>query len=466
MISIKTNLRKILTAILCAVLLMMFLLAVPVLPSAHAEEDIVTVLDDFSNTGLNIADYPVKSGDYSLQIIQIAETDTQGIVVYVYQPSGKNDVRATGINLATDNVKRQRYDLTYLGNYNTLFKYKVQGVAVSYNSVRRYDITSIYRAWEPDIDGAQNGSTPITEIAYPVGAEWVIDNTSYNRHDVEVITITDEYIGLVRYASGLLTSVDNNFVAFSTYYKIDNLIEADVYYESETHLISSATYPYVVDKVLNTASKTVHLSYTDVDTNTSGGTHAVKYTWNCIQSVADFLDTEQLEDSAKAKIIDKQWVLRYLTEPYVALNYPVGTLRHTIVTAVTMVSLKFVSEEMVYELGVVNDTYLGSFIPDNTNQNDRIYDTDSRSAWQKFWDGFTDVLGVIGSFFNKVFGGSSYSWVSWVVVIFVIFVILLFLPVIGPLLLQCLVWIGKGLLWLIMAPVRLVRAIIRRGKDS
>ncbi|UKI52459.1 MAG: hypothetical protein L6V79_02950 [Clostridium sp.] len=48
------------------------------------------VLDDLKkDTSFKPENYPTKADDYSLQIIQLAESTDKELFVYVYQPSGK-----------------------------------------------------------------------------------------------------------------------------------------------------------------------------------------------------------------------------------------------------------------------------------------------------------------------------------------------------------------------------------------
>ena len=58
---------------------------------AIAEEITYTeVLTDLQkDSSFNADNYPTKADDYSLQIIQLAESVNKELFVYVYQPSGK-----------------------------------------------------------------------------------------------------------------------------------------------------------------------------------------------------------------------------------------------------------------------------------------------------------------------------------------------------------------------------------------
>ena len=72
---------------------------------AHAQEGKAysNVLDDLKkDSSFNPSNYPTKSNDYSLQIIQLAESIDKELFIYVYQPSGKSkNLKASSINIST-----------------------------------------------------------------------------------------------------------------------------------------------------------------------------------------------------------------------------------------------------------------------------------------------------------------------------------------------------------------------------
>ena len=70
--------------------------------SATTDNNYTYVLYDLQkDSKFNELDYPEKTDDYSLQVIQIAESVDDELFVYVYQPSGKTaDLRATSINIS------------------------------------------------------------------------------------------------------------------------------------------------------------------------------------------------------------------------------------------------------------------------------------------------------------------------------------------------------------------------------
>ena len=88
--------------------------------TAYAEEvGYSSVLKDLENDpNFDISLYPANEKDYSLQVVQIAESTEGELLVYVYQPSnGTKDYTASSINISTainDSLKYQNYKLQLL----------------------------------------------------------------------------------------------------------------------------------------------------------------------------------------------------------------------------------------------------------------------------------------------------------------------------------------------------------------
>ena len=75
-----------------------------------------SVLTDLQkDTAFNIEDYPVNSKDYSLNVIQIAESIDKELYIYVYQPSGVfGSLVASSINISTNDLNFINYTLCIL----------------------------------------------------------------------------------------------------------------------------------------------------------------------------------------------------------------------------------------------------------------------------------------------------------------------------------------------------------------
>ena len=146
--------------------------------SAVAAEENKTasgVIEDLSkDASFNVENYPSAAKDYSLQIIQLAESVDKELFVYVYQPSG-DKVRASSINISTtinDEISFFNYPLKLLNFEGTLFKYKVANFEVKKDPVRYYAISSIYRPFDESIGDKKSGNNTINEVNYAVNKQY------------------------------------------------------------------------------------------------------------------------------------------------------------------------------------------------------------------------------------------------------------------------------------------------------
>ena len=361
------------------------------------------VLDDLKkDTSFKPENYPTKADDYSLQIIQLAESVNKELFVYVYQPSG-DKVKASSINISTtinDEISYYNYKLELLNSDDTLFKYKVAGLEVKTAPVRYYAISSVYRPYNADIDDNKSGNNAINEVNYAVNKQYCfgeINGKPYvNCVEIETIVVTDKFVGFVRYPDGfkLFTGAgacDSHFVAFNTDKKIDKLFEADVYYTTQkvSYDFFTEDSPFSIKFGDSKTDNYAYLKYTDKVEHTGGGFFAGTYKWDRIQSVDDFIKTEdrttvyygavlnskvssQLSDEALNDLKGKKWVLRFTETSYdksprsgmgAATYYHAET---TMVGNVTILRLKFETDGITYNLGVIDNKQTGSTEPSNS----------------------------------------------------------------------------------------------------
>ena len=201
---------------LLIMLISILTLVIFLLPSisniAKAENNkYTTVIQDlFVDSSFKIEDYPTINGDYSLQVIQVAESNEKELFVYVYQPSSyTTDLRATSINISqgiNENVKYVNYTLEYLSSFETIYKYKVNDLVVKNDALRYYDITSIFRKWSSVLDKETGNDNEVDEVAYDVSklftASTVKGEVSYSCLESETIEITNKYVDHIRYLNG------------------------------------------------------------------------------------------------------------------------------------------------------------------------------------------------------------------------------------------------------------------------
>ena len=361
------------------------------------------VLEDLSkDASFNAANYPSNAKDYSLSVMQLAESADKELFVYVYQPSG-DKVKASSINISTtinDDISFFNYSLELLNFEGTLFKYKVTNFEVKKDPVRYYAISSIYRPFDASIGDKKSGNNTINEVNYAVNKQYcfgeINDKPYVNCIDIETIVVTDKFVGFVRYPDGfkLFTGAgacDSHFVAFNTDKKIDKLFEADVYYTTQkvSYDFFTEDSPFSIKFGDSKTDNYAYLKYTDKVEHTGGGFFAGTYKWDRIQSVEDFIKTEdrttvyygavlnskvssKLSDEALNDLKGKKWVLRFVETSYnksPRSGMGATTYYHaetTMVGNVTILRLKFETDGITYNLGVIDNKQTGSTEPSNS----------------------------------------------------------------------------------------------------
>ena len=364
------------------------------------------VLDDLKkDSSFDETKYPVVADNYTLSVITVAESENLQLFVYVYQPSyGHKTLVASSINISTDiNNKLQftNYKLSLLSQEGVFQKYVVDGLIVNSDDVRYYEISSILRIWDSTIDKGleSTNDNTIDEVSFAVGKQYKFENVSgrinISAKDIELINITEKYVGFMRYPANIFqfgvryTAFDVHFVAFSTDKVIEDLLEADVYYKTQSYsytFLTQEKHEYgeiLPDKALLTKENGIEVS--------GDGWFSTEYKWNTIEKGDAFVDSEHaeysyvhgiFESSVTTKMtsedlvnyIGKQdWVLRFAVTEYDYGQISSGLLvqeycNSTIVSEVTILRLEFVTDGVPYNLGVVDNKQTGSKSPDNETE--------------------------------------------------------------------------------------------------
>lgn len=443
-----------------AVAIVLFLIDVILLfcispPSVYAETlgtSYSNVMDDLkSDADFNISLYPVNKNDYSLQVIQIAESEDGELFVYVYQPSnGTKDYTASSINISTainDSLKYLNYKLQLLSREGVFCKYKVKDFEIKPDAMRYYDISSIFRPYNKDTDQglSQTNENEITEVAFKVAKRYtavtIEGKVSYSCIESHVIEITDKYVGYIKYSNGFdlcASSCLAYYVAFDTDLPIDNLYEADIDFVTKDY-----SYYYRVpnlaqgDKGEETMTyddpveNTLTLKYDTVVEHEGGGLFAKKYTWKRIETVDEFIANEKLTDEGLEDLENKSWVLRFY-EADLSFVQNSNSFREesTKVSDVTILRLKFETDGKVYNLGVVDNKQSPGEgqQPDNENTNEWELPSLEDYDWEKILGAVLLVIGLI-----------------------------LIVVLLGPIL----PYIIKLVIWLILLPFKLVASVVK-----
>ena len=453
----------------CLVVTLLFIALSMGAPIAYADiTQASNVLDDLrQDESFDVGLYPPKSDDYSINVIQIAETTNKELLVYAYQPCCiSSKVVATSINISeTDELDFKNYKLKLLSNSGVFYKYVVQNYTILDSNVRYYYITSIFRPYISGVDEAPEGDNTVDEVSFAVEKQYRFagegDNYTVDVKELETIRITDKFVGCVRYPDGAhflyKKACDSHFVAFDTDRPIDKLYEADVYYIPIGFVggvgIDNKKEEYVT---LKSENKVVH---------NASGWGAGTYTWDEIESIDQFLDSNlnkytifgsdnsNLVDSSTLELLkNKKWVLRFLATDYSTPDI-VGLSSYTRVKSVTILRLKFEYDGQVYNLGVIDNKQSGSGKPINNGSDgfDLFNWLEEHTGIPKgVWIAFACLIPIailmpILSAVFPVFGQ----------------VLSMVLKVVGKLL----VWFFKGLWIIICLPFKAIKAIIEKIQE-
>lgn len=395
-------------------------------------------------------DYIAKDDDYSVNVIQIAESTSKELFVYTYQPSGNaHDIHADYISISIDSNSPQwrLYSLTFANRDGLFYKYVVNDFTVSSQLSRIYNISEILRPWSETYDGESETDNDMVSVPYAVGQEWaavtVNGTVVYAFTKTQTILVTEMWCGTLSFKDGAGKSTDGHFVAFDTDLDIDKLLSADVRFVSrECHV--STVWTGSKKEWSAPIEKYVTLHYDDKGGNLGDGWFAPSYKWKRITSVSDFKQDKDfgLTEDAKEQLNGKKWVLRYYeTARTEGINFIdmafTGYYSHTKIENVAILRLKFDMGGKVYNLGAVS----------NIQSPDDIIDGEAVSWWAKFVNWL------------------EHNW-QWIVIgiiaIVVLIIIMPFMPSVLSLIVNCIIWLFKGLVWLVSLPIRGIVALIRK----
>ena len=361
----------------------------------------------------NIDDYPYNPTDYSLQVIQVAESTENELLLYVYQPTGASeDLRATSISMsivAGRDIVPRIYQLEFLNSSGVFYKYKVKDFVVSSATTRVYSIVSIYRPFISGVDKATGNNNTINEVVYAVAKEFTFytGKDNYEMQVLDVVEITDKFVGYVIVSEGVDYGIKNytvkycsHVVAFSCDKKIDQLLEADVYYKyqsySHTHLYDGIFAINPTDTTTFGQKHSTVVTLTSKDKLTYSGeglwwaesvvedriqttsafiasTNATKNVYS--GTILDVSTASVLTESSMQALKNKQWVLRFAeTEErnWVDINSGAYEYYSTLIGGVSILRLKFITDDETYNLGIVDNKQTGGDEP----MNDFYYDMD------------------------------------------------------------------------------------------
>lgn len=378
----------------------------------------------------NVDYYPINQTDFSLSLIQIAESNDNSLLVYVYQPSaGKYDVLAKKIRMSVDDGQSfHDYDLTLLSRNSVFFKYKVDNYVADPSSTikRTYQIIELLRLADASLGDTvldANNNT-ITYVEYPVGWTYTVALNEgalcYGKSKSDYSVVTNKYCGqllfnnpsnrLTQYCYGVTYGM-LHFIAFDgaglvnqngqqVTVQIEKMQEADVDYTLVHYEKDYCVHAGIEDGANYERETSERISKTlnaEVSDSYKAGLFAHTYSWNEIMPMADFLAmaendepffSSSLTKVARTEFSDMQFVLilgvteiRYTNVTIEnGLGYHETDSRYY-VNDETIMRLQFETDGKVYNLGTVDNYQYGDGIPDNKED----YGV-NEEWWKKWWE--------------------------------------------------------------------------------
>ncbi len=352
-----------------------------------------SVITDLSKDDtFTTSDYPIKRGDYSLNVIQIGESANGELFIYVYQPSGDNKTKATTISIAeqlnnSDELQPVLYSLKLVDRSLTLYKYKVEKFAVSNAKERFYNLIMIQRPFISGVDNESGNGTTTDRKAYGIGQYWYATtdkskNVSYKMLNVEVVEIINPFASRIRNKKASSSNFyyqDNYYIAFSTNRNIDNLLSATVsyriqdYFYKENNVLGFDSTSFWEKSVFSNEKLREKDIYANevIDLEQQGFTLLFglidlneKYSWGRIQSSADFIKNAGASSSDNDEVKKLQWVLMFDEVSVYQYQSTGGLISRVeengqIIDNVTVLRLEFIENGITYNLGTVSDTVSG-----------------------------------------------------------------------------------------------------------
>ena len=342
---------------------------------AKSVDFFTTVYDDLGfDENYILEHYPANDEDYTINVEQIAESGDGRLYLYIYCPSYKVVPSSVNISIQKEGLSRYKnYRLNCVdSSIYMLSKFLVEDFTVLNTSERYYEICDVYRLWDKTFDDGLNDDNVRNEVAYEVGKSWTLKtengNTTVSSEAVEYVVIRpgQKHVGFLRYENGFnlnYNACDSHYIAFTCDHKIDELLEADVYFVTQ----ESTEVLGMGETLKDRKEQYAYFSNEDTASNPAG-LFGCKYTWNRIESVSDFVSKENLTDETKQAISDKQWVLRFYESQYWVSNSYYVSIVSTVVTDVTILRLRFKTDNNEFDFGVVDDKQSGDTNPDGGNR--------------------------------------------------------------------------------------------------
>lgn len=436
----------------------------------HASESDV-ISDLMTDKSFNINDYPSIENDYSLQLIQLAETTNNTLVVYVYQPSHySKDLTASHIDISYgfsqngENLNPTIYELEMLSTDGVFDKYLVKGFKVNTSDIDRYyNIVSIYRKFDIDIDDLNDGLVD-KKKAYGVGQQWycttINDVVHYEMNTFTYLDVESVYTSHAFLEEGYKWKnlISKSNACYAWYYifnpknivvngekksvNVKHIYDAELSFDIRTvrELRANGGRRYTYG---DWSTQKVELSDVDKMTYNGGGIFSKNYEWNRILNGHDFLN---VMNSNKCDVDD--FILPYLTKEYYVFSFletdyaedynasAVSCYDYSQIQNTSLLRLHFLDTSgKVYDVGVVSDML-------SPNNNSSI------NGGTKL----DDLLDSIGDWFKQLF-----EILGIIILVIVILCVASFITPVWNIL--CLIF--KGIFYVLSLPFKLIKWVFK-----
>ena len=366
----------------------------------YAATDNVNVVEDLlKDVSFDVDDYPPISDDYSLDVIQIAESKNKDLYLYVYQPSDSVvDFIATSVNIYYGYSHNgifpeggiKKYDLVLVSSYGVFDKYLVEdfdkNTSFATDGEKFINIVEINRPFIKDIDQNLDSGT-ITEKAFSIGQQWKItyinNSVSYKMVTFDTVTIDTILTGSALLKSGLtwgtFVGVKESQQAWFYVFDVQNfdvthIFDADLSFSVQTYSeytfenFFTITSPDIYSFEYTGDPKFINQTIYDSEEMIihSKGLFGQDFVWDRIQKGSDFIKSLEKQgcvwlNDSKSIITDDCFVFSFYETPYEVSTYsPEGststTVNASVINDVDVLRLHFQTPQGTYNLGVISDT--------------------------------------------------------------------------------------------------------------
>lgn len=410
----KKKIKILVSFILCLICIFICSNTTTALASTYSSDYTDVFVDLSESKDFDIRNYPslsvdeVKNSDTqaTLEIIQIAESSSKELYLYVYQPLNKDlFFTATSISMSCEyssngeNLHPINYDLELVSSYDVFCKYVVKDFVVSDEAYRYYNIVCIRRNFDYTFDEKISGTEDDgNEKAIGVGQQWCCyylnNNLVYEMGTFDTLEIEVKYTGNFEFSNGIkwgnLAGLYGYGKSFFICFDLVDYIATHIYDADLSYKVRDANRSIGLgldgEWKYGEWSDDIYVTLTDEDEASydGGGWLAKEYKWNRIMSSADFLQNAEeqeinVSDEAINGINNSQWVFAFC-ETEISMITGSGYVHYydKDIADVTILRIHFLNiDNKIYDLGVVSDRVN----PDNKSDGYGGIDTDFFEDW-------------------------------------------------------------------------------------